>query len=61
MVRCGGARMITLTKSEFRSRILKSQERRKEGKRQATAHYQENFYKTREKAYLARHVNQSAY
>lgn len=53
--------MIKLTQGEFRSRILKSQERRKEGRRQATAHYQENFYKTREKAYLARHANQSAY
>ena len=61
MVRCGGAGMIKLTQGEFRSRILKSQERRKEGRRQAKAHYQENFYKTREKAYLAKHANQSAY
>lgn len=53
--------MKALTKPEFRTRILKKQERRKEGRRQAAAHYQENFYKTREKAYLARHANQSAY
>lgn len=53
--------MTPLTKDESRTRILKRQERIKEGRRQATAHYQENFYKTREKAYLAKHANQSAY
>ena len=53
--------MMSLTKDEFRERMIRKLERRKEGRRQAKAHYQENFYKTREKAYLAKHANQSAY
>ena len=53
--------MTRLSKDEFRSRILKKQERRKIGRREATNHTNENWHKTREHAYSARHANQSAY
>lgn len=53
--------MKALTKSEFRTRILKKQERRKEGRRQAKAMATEGYYRTRENAWMAKHANQSAY
>lgn len=53
--------MMTLTKDEFRERMIRKLERRKEGRRQAKALTNENWYKTREHAYSARHANQSAY
>lgn len=53
--------MIKLNKDNFRERIIRSQERRKIGRREATNHTNENWHKTREHAYSARHANQSAY
>lgn len=53
--------MTPLTKDQFRTRILKKQERRKEGRRQAKAMATEGYFRTREHAYSTKHANQSAY
>lgn len=53
--------MMVLTKDEFRERMIRKLERRKEGRRQAKTMATEVYFKTREKAYLAKHANQSAY
>lgn len=53
--------MIKLTQGEFKARILKSQERRKIGRREARAMATEGYFRTRENVWMAKHANQSAY
>ena len=50
--------MTPLTKDQFRTRILKRQERIKEGRRQAKTMATEGYFRTRENAWMAKHANQ---
>lgn len=52
--------MIALSQGEFKRRMLKRQERRKEGRRQAKVMVTENYFRTRDNAYRARHASQNA-